>query len=197
MRTSYLGSKPRSCFLGITASISLFFLNIDALAHSRSVDRHVLTIETRIDRPHPQSGMKSKHSININFRSENVSQNFTTGTTVIFGKHIDSIRDKFRTFVMNWYRTAGHRGVTLHVSGSTASGVGFVPNIDYGFTIHITDDGEAAIKGCHDGFPSYSVKIGNNSLYHYKHKPLRGDKLFGTCDTKVRKNIGESHGWQL
>ena len=195
MRNIHIARRPKVWILAVTASVSLCLFDIAALAHSRSAAQHVLTIETRIDPSDPQAGMKSKHRISLNLRSKTIRQHFETGTTKIFEKTLYSIRDNFKNKVVKWYRTADHRAVRLSVSGHTASGVRVLPGIDYKFTVTIVDTGQVAIDGCHDGYPSYLIKIGGTTVYHHRHKPTRLYKLFGKCDVNVRVRTTGHHGW--
>lgn len=184
---------------------SLMFLLLASLpwshsasAHTVSLNQVAITIETRIDPPDPQAGMKSVHKIIVNFNSESLQEQFSTGTTTIFGTTFSSIRNNFRSQAVKWDRKnrgSGHRVVTLSISGHTASGVRVLPGIDYRFSIHLTDSREIRIDGCHDGYPSYSIKVDGSQKYYHKHKPTRLYKLFGRCDVKVLRKIGEHHGW--
>ena len=194
--------QPRSksdkgLFIAVLLVLTCLFLSHEAAAHTASRSQITITIESRIDPPDPQSGMKSHHQIKVNFRTKTIHQKFTTGTTKIFGKTLSSIRDKFRFRVIKWYIGAGHQIVKLHISGHTTSGVRVLPGIDYELTMYLANAGEVAIDGCHDGYPSYSIVIGSRNVYRHKHKAKRLYKLFGKCDTKMKKRIDNNHGWNF
>lgn len=187
----------KAFLIGTFMSIALILASREASAHSASSSQHTIIIETRIDSPDPQAGMKSDHRITVNFSRRSLRENFATGTTTIFGKTLSSIRDKFKSRAVDWYTTAEHRTVKLNVSGHTASGVRVLPGIDYELEIYLSDDGEVAIDGCHDGYPSYKILVNGRRIYSYKHKPMRLYKLFGKCDITMRRRTGEEHGWDF
>lgn len=169
-----------------------------AFAHEIQLRNVEVVVETRIERPDPQVGMKSRQEIRVDFGGKRVSQSFRTGSTVIFGHSMSSVRDNFTVDTEEWFHTAGHDVVKLLVKGHTASGVRVMPGIDYELTVYVANDGEIAVDGCHDGYPSYLIKVGDRVMYKHKHKRLRLYKLFGSCDTSVRMRTGENyHRWSF
>ena len=149
----------------------------------------VITIQTEI-KGGPVAGIKSTQTIEV-FRLFNrgrrecsVRSRYRTGTTL----GLPSVRNRF-TATKNCYKNGpyGYDGVTINVKGQTASGVRVMPNINYRFTITLETDRTIKVNGCHDGYPSYNIKIGSRRIY-YHHQEHVGT-LFGSCDTHV------STGW--
>ncbi|WP_417604788.1 DUF3238 domain-containing protein [Primorskyibacter flagellatus] len=138
-------------------------------------------VETRILDFDPQSGVKSQHFFFVDFKSETVSTSYETGSTDFFGVNLDSVRDNFVASSISFSEDA----VTFVLSGSTASGVGIIPNIDYKFDIIISRSGQIRISGCHDGYPAYLVQFNGSDIHSYDHKPKKIYKLFGNCDVAV------------
>ena len=140
-----------------------------------------LEIETRIEATDAQAGMKSKQRLSVSFVDQDVSSQVETGVTNIGPIRLDSIRDNFQV------RNISFQGNTASftVEGETASGVGVMPNINYKFDIVITRQGKGHLSGCHDGYPSYRVKVGSNSAYEYVHPSGQLGNLFGSCDIKI------------
>lgn len=158
-------------------------------------------IETRILDFDDQPGMKSKHTIGIDFNLDTdkvtLSNDFHTGTSEVFGVVLTSVRDNFKTTNLSFNNDDDGGFIKFNALGETGSGVGFIPNINYKFhfTGKPTADGDVkwSIRGCHDGYPAYQVKIKRvkppetKTVYSFKHESenllsLSG-KLFGECDT--------------
>jgi Protein of unknown function (DUF3238). len=139
-----------------------------------------LTIETHIVGD-PQAGMKSRQTVKIDFDRRVVTTDFVTGVTDIGVTSLNSIRDRFtvKTVVIDGQRA------DLRISGETASGVGFMPNIDYSFNVEIRRDGSGRVSGCHDGYPGYEMRRGDRTVYAFVHEPTRLDRLFGDCDIQI------------
>lgn len=146
----------------------------------RAADPVKVEITTRILDFDPQAGMKSTQTLLIDFDSKKISQAFKTGVTHV-GFDIGSVRDKF--VVDSVVFSSGRVGFTAR--GQTASGVMFMPNINYKFFIAVTPKGTGAIEGCHDGYPAYEVTAGGKRVYEFAHKSLDLVKLFGDCDIAV------------
>ncbi len=142
-----------------------------------------LVIVTQILPPDPQAGMKSTHTIRIDFDNRSVSEAFTTGTTDFFGVSLASVRDRFRVSGVTF---PSANEVHFEVSGETASGVRVLPNINYRFDVQARRDGRAQVTGCHDGYPAYTVTYRGSQAYHFPHQPINLLNLFGKCDVVVK-----------
>lgn len=137
-------------------------------------------IKTEILSFDPQPGMKSTQTIDVDFSSKSVKSSYVTGTTKIGSWELKSVRDAFtiKNIVFS------DQSVTFKTFGQTASGVGFMPNIDYEMAFKVNADGSGTVEGAHDGYPAYSIKKGTEVIYQYKHKSKDLQKLFGSKDTK-------------
>lgn len=142
-------------------------------------------IETRILDFDPKSGVKSQHFFFIDFEKNEVTDSYETGTTDFFGINLPSIRDNFSTSDVSFQDDT----VTFTITGTTASGVGFIPNIDYKFKVKAYKNGKGSIKGCHDGYPAYLIQFNGNNVYKFKHKAKKVLNLFGSCDVKLNAKI--------
>lgn len=147
---------------------------------ARAADPVRVEVTSRILDFDPQAGMKSTQTILIDFDNKKVSQVFKTGVTHV-GFDIGSVRDKF--VVDNIDFSNGRVGFTAQ--GQTASGVMFMPNINYKFFIAVSPKGTGAIDGCHDGYPAYEVTAEGKKVYEFAHKSLDLINLFGDCDIAV------------
>jgi len=140
---------------------------------------HKIIIETRILSPDPQPGMKSKHTIIVDFINNSVKDKFETGTTEVFGITLSSARDNFAVDAIQF---AGEN-VSFTVKGSTASGILISPDIDYKFEFVVNKDtGVTSVKGCHDAYPAYSIFNDVAKIYEFKHRSVDLLSLFGSCD---------------
>ena len=190
--SSIRGQTLRQNLLVRMMIASLIILALSTIGTHADAAEHVVEVITRIDPGDPVPGMKSKHKIAVDFKKKTLHRvQVETGTTI----GISSTRDKFSEIVMGW-NACGRGGVPsncvkLQLKGQTASGVRVIPNIDYNFSIYVTHDGLSAIRGCHDGYPTYLVKVNGKVLYHFKHKPIRILKLWGDCDINARGHIGD------
>lgn len=139
-------------------------------------------IETRILDFDPQSGVKSQHFFFIDFEEKSVKDSYETGSTNFFGINLPGIRNHFTI------TDATFQGdeVSFTITGSTASGVGIIPSIDYSFNVKTNKKGEGSVKGCHDGYPAYLIQFNGKNIYEFKHKPKKVLNLFGSCDIKVK-----------
>lgn len=140
-------------------------------------------VVTRILSFDPQAGMKSTQVLLIDFDRKTITPSFSTGVTGIGPIELGSVRDKFVVDTID-FATPGRVGFTAR--GQTASGVLFMPNINYKFNMAVTPKGKGALSGCHDGYPAYQVKVAGKSVYDFKHKPLSLIKLFGECDIEIK-----------
>ncbi len=142
----------------------------------------VVEVETRILPFDPQPGMKSTQVITLDFDKKSAKSDFKTGVTTWGGAEIESIRNNF--VVKNLSFDNGK--ATFSVVGETASGIVFMPNINYSINLIITRSGVVSIDGCHDGYPAYKVTIDGTEAYSFKHESLNLMKLFGDCDVVVK-----------
>lgn len=140
-----------------------------------------IVVETEIDSPDPQAGMKSRQSILVDFGAGTAESSFETGVTTIGALELSSIRDEFE--VRNAIVTG--RSATLTVVGETASGTVILPNINYEFAFVVSAKGQGHFSGCHDGYPSYEILVDGKSVYKHKHDQMAIQKLFGHCDIRV------------
>ena len=158
-------------FIVLTFAISLFDV-------SNAKSTHTIEIETRILDFDPQAGMKSTQTISVDFDSQTVTSKFITGTTDFFGIILESVRNNFTVNTLSINSTEAR----LKIVGETASGVGIIPNINYAFEVKIYQSGRSEIKGCHDGYPGYVVRVNGEDRYNFEHKPMSLINLFGECD---------------
>lgn len=139
-------------------------------------------IETRILDFDPQSGMKSRQIIIVNFTDRKITSSYKTGATEFFGIKLSSVRNNFKVVNKSF---SGNNKVKFTVVGETASGVGVIPNINYRFVIALTAGGAITVMGCHDGYPAYKVKVDGKVKYAFRHKSKEVLNLFGECDIRV------------
>lgn len=165
-------------------SILLATILVVASSATALADQLEGLIETRILDFDPQSGVKSQHFFFIDFEKKSVTDSYETGVTEFFGIDLASIRDNFSISEINFKDDI----VTFIVKGTTASGVGFIPNIDYKFKLKVNKNGEGSIVGCHDGYPAYLIQFNGKNIYEFKHEPKEVLKLFGSCDIEVNTN---------
>lgn len=140
-------------------------------------------VVTRILPFDPEAGMKSTQVLLIDFDKKTITPSFSTGVTSIGPIQIGSVRDKFVVDNID-FGTPGRVGFTAR--GQTASGVLFMPNINYKFNMAVTPKGKGALSGCHDGYPAYQVTVAGKSVYSFKHESLSLIKLFGECDVEIK-----------
>jgi hypothetical protein len=170
--------QASSCFLILAVLLSLE-------AHAAAQTARVV-IETRIKQKALsfQAGMKSTQTIDINYDTKTIDEKFSTGVTEILGLQLKSVRDKFTVTQITFAgKVAG-----FTAEGATASGVKFMPNINYKFSITV-DMGarEVVLSGCHDGYPSYKITVENKEIYSFEQEVLAA--LFGSCDTKLTHTV--------
>ena len=130
--------------------------------------------------------MKSTQVLLIDFDKKSITPSFSTGVTSIGSIDLGSVRDKFVVDNID-FGTSGRVGFTAR--GQTASGVLFMPNINYKFNMAVTPKGKGALSGCHDGYPAYQVTVAGKSVYDFKHQSLSLIKLFGECDIEIKKVV--------
>lgn len=159
-------------------AVTLMGLSVATLATPVRVE-----IITQILPFDPESGMKSTQVLMVDFDKKAITQTFSTGVTKIGPVEIGSVRDKF-LFDNVDFSSPGRVGFTAR--GQTASGVLFMPNINYKFQLAVTPAGKGAFSGCHDGYPAYQVKVAGKVVYDFKHQPLSLVKLFGECDVEIK-----------
>lgn len=138
-------------------------------------------IETRILQFDPQSGVKSQHFFFVDFETQTVTSSYETGTTDFFGIKLDSVRDRFVAQNVSF----NDKGASFAIVGSTGSGVGFTPSIDYKFEFFVSQSGSVTVNGCHDGYPAYLIQFNGKDLHKFEHKSKDLIKLFGNCDVNV------------
>ena len=132
-----------------------------------------------------QAGQKSLHTILVDLTNQKIESSYKTGHTEILGWSVNSIRDGFNIGDMKFFL----KGVLFKAGGQTASGVGFMPNINYKFGFFVSPT-HILINGSHDGYPSYSVTVNGKLIYDYVQGWL--GQLFGESDIDVpttRHNI--------
>lgn len=151
-------------------------------------DSLYIEIETAIRRlswKTAQVGQKSLQRITVDFKQRTVSDQFFTGMTKILGLELGSIRNSFKV-IRPRFTDAGT--AFFSVSGQTASGVVFMPNINYEFDFEVSSS-EVKFSGNHDGYPSYNLAVNGATAYDY----LQGDlgQLVGKSDITVQPRTFE------
>lgn len=138
----------------------------------------VVQIETRILPFDPQPGIKSLQTLSVDWPSKSINSEFQTGVTTFFGITLASVRDNFTVSEAVF----SGDNVRVRATGETASGVRFLPSIDYDLVIEISRGAaEGRVTGCHDGYPAYFVRVDGSEVYRFEHRPVRLHALFGTC----------------
>lgn len=174
-----MGQRVR---MGLLSAAMALLATLHA-AHAATVRIEVLTQILPFD---PQAGMKSTQTLEIDFDKKKVSQSFKTGVTGLGPIQLASVRDQFLVENID-FSSPGRVGLTL--KGQTASGVLFMPNINYKFFLAVTLSGGGSVSGCHDGYPAYQVKVSGKTVYDFRHESVNLVKLFGTCDIDLKKVI--------
>ena len=126
--------------------------------------------------------MKSRQVIRVGFDNQKVIDSFETGVTEIVGEKLSSVRNNFRVTDVNF----NEQSAAFVATGETASGVLFMPNINYRFSFTVMRTGEVTLSGCHDAYPAYRIYIEGDERYLFKHKSKDLIKLFGECDVQVK-----------
>lgn len=163
----------------ISASCFEFVLYFPSIAFSQTA---TIQIETRIADINgaAQPGVKSIHTIDIDYAKRLINDSFSTGVTKIGDVVLSSVRDGFK--VSN-VQIVG-KVAALTARGQTASGVLLLPNIDYRFDITVDmQSREVLISGCHDGYPSYKVSVLGKIVYQFQQRSLVD--LLGNCDIVI------------
>ncbi|MFJ2549922.1 hypothetical protein ACIOVF_26130 [Pseudomonas sp. NPDC087612] len=136
-----------------------------------------------------QVGEKSRHVLTLDCENRTFSAaSPTTGKTTIYGWSLDSTRNAFTATLDD----ASGDVFAISTSGQTASGVRFMPDIDYRFRLTIdAQRKQIRIQGAHDGFPSYTLLLNGKAIYDYQQSPFLQSvpKLFGTGDVTVEKTV--------
>ncbi len=140
-----------------------------------------VVVETEILKTDPSPGLKTQQTVQVDFARKMVSQDFKTGKTDLGITQLESIRNDFKIDDVTF---AGGRA-TFTLSGQAASGVGFLPDIDYRFNVTLWPDGHSIIRGCHDGYPAYRIKVAGRQEYFFPHGEFELSKLLGTCDIRL------------
>ena len=129
-----------------------------------------------------QVGMKSRQRLAIDFDARGITPSFETGVTDFLGFSIGSVRDQFKVEAV----TFTENRVSFRVVGQTASGMLFLPDIDYSFTVTINRQSRlVTVAGCHNEYPSYAISVGGRSVYD---RLQTGNALWGlkgNCDIQV------------
>lgn len=129
-----------------------------------------------------QVGVKSRQRLTIDFEARRISQSFETGVTDLLGFSIQSVRDQFKLEAV----TFTENRVSFRVVGQTASGMRFLPDIDYGFTLTINRQSRlVTVAGCHNAYPSYTISVGGRSVYDRLQTGVALWGLAGNCDIHV------------
>ena len=142
-------------------------------------------IETTIPKNDNFPGMKSRQTIAIDYEKQSIECAYVTGVTKAGILKIPAARSSFS--VTNIY-FIGNNKVLFTAVGETASGVQFLPNINYRFNLIIGENGEADVDGGHDAYPAYTVWVGGVQKYHFEPEPGNLGGLWGDSETKVKKD---------
>ena len=144
----------------------------------------VFTIRTEILPFDPQAGMKSEQSLRVDFARRKVTSTFRTGVTSIGSVSLSAVRNNFKVLSVAFSgTTASFRAV-----GQTASGVGFMPDIDYDMTFEVNSSGSGNVRGSHDGYPAYFVRKDGRLVHHFRHRSAQLHRLFGSRDVTFGPN---------
>ena len=174
--------------VNLKSSIFVLLLTEAILSNAYAQEFQEGIIETRILDSDPQAGVKSQHFYYFDFNAKSVTDSFSTGTTKInlgvVEFEVSSIRDNFTVSEVKFEDNR----VRFTMSGTTASGTGVTPDIDYRFSFSVTIDGEVSVGGCHDAYPAYLIQHNGADIYKFEHKSLDLLTLFGTCDISVLVN---------
>ena len=150
-----------------------------------SADTIKVEIVTEIrDKPGAtQVGEKSRQTLTIDTAAKTVASEWKTGKTVVAGQEITSVRNKFEAQLA---RANAPFTIAVKATGSTASGVGILPNIDYSLTLSFdTAKHTIGVVGSHDGYPSYTILVGTKKVYDHEQGNL--SELVGDGDVTVDK----------
>jgi hypothetical protein len=162
---------------GLAAFIVAWMLSAPVQAQSPVT----VVVETEILKSDPLPGIKTQQTVQVDFARKTISQDFKTGKSDLGITQLDSIRNDFK--IEDVVFASGKATFTL--KGQAASGVGFLPDIDYRFNVTLWPDGHSIIRGCHDGYPAYRVKVAERQEYFFPHGELELSKLLGTCDIRL------------
>lgn len=169
--------RLQHCAVMLLGSVAVLLSAQQAMALPDAV-----VVETRIKEGALsfQAGMKSRHTVKIDYSSRSLSSDFLTGVTNLVGIELGSVRDRFTVYSPIFSGEVA----SFIMEGQTASAVGVLPNINYRFTITVDRAArEIVVSGCHDGYPSYSIIVGDTEVYSFEQEFLAA--LFGSCDIVV------------
>jgi len=140
------------------------------------------SVVTVIRPPHDQAGVKSQQSVRIDpATGQLISAVYSTGVTHLPGLPLPSIRDGFTAT-----SAPTPAGFKVSLSGETATGVHFLPNINYDVQIYYNrTTGIATPRGTHDGYPSYEIRHGDTVIYDFQQENTY--QLAGSGDIVVEK----------
>lgn len=129
-----------------------------------------------------QAGEKSRQMIIFDTSRRTITSEFQTGKTSVLGFDFSSIRNNF---TVNGSNFSGQRA-SVTAKGQTASAVGFMPDIDYQFSI-VADlqASRISITGCHNEYPSYRILINGTQVYDREQTGAALTGLIGVCDINV------------
>ncbi|MET4726698.1 hypothetical protein ABIE09_000469 [Lysobacter enzymogenes] len=133
------------------------------------------------------TGEKSRHVLTLNPAAGLVTERVLLGATDLLLFQLEAIRSKFAA-TSAYENDQRYR---IRARGSTASGVGLMPSIDYDL-VFVLDLARRSIEidGTHDGFPSYSVLVNGRKVYDFEqgHMAKSWALLYGSGDVTVRKS---------
>jgi hypothetical protein len=134
-----------------------------------------------------QAGEKSRQRILLDCESRTIAlPEPTLGITDLYIAKRNAVRNAFDANLIE----VRDELFVLGARGQTASGVYFMPDIDYRLRLEV-DAARRRIRivGSHDGFPSYTVLVNGKAVYDYEqsHFVRSFDKLLGTSDVEVNK----------
>jgi hypothetical protein len=142
-----------------------------------------IEIETAIRRMSfwtAQVGQKSLHTLLVDFDKKQITSSYSTGITHVLGVPLKSTRDKFEVSSVRFRDSLA----SCRALGQTASGVKFMPDIDYDLYISLAIKPRIiAITGSHDGYPSYNVSVNGKSVYDFVQQDI--SQLRGPMDQQV------------
>ena len=160
-------------------TFALFF--VASTAHAEIIKVEIVTAIR--EKPGAiQVGEKTRQILTIDTDKGTVLGEVRTGSTTVAGVELEAVRKRFNQRV----EMSAPSAIKISAQGQAASGVGFMPDIDYLLVLSFDVAARTVgIKGSHDGYPSYSILVNGVSAYDFEQGYVA--ELFGTSDVKVEK----------
>lgn len=136
-----------------------------------------------------QVGEKSRQTVLLDCDKRVLTQfPVALGDTKIWRISLKPVRSKFTAELYD----SANDIFSMFILGQTASGVRFMPDIDY--RLRITVDPlkrRIRLSGAHDGFPSYSILLNDKRIYDFEQNLFveSATALMGTSDVTVDREV--------